>query len=168
MKLGSLRRKLAILFGVICSLIALSPLLLWNTVQRDRIGDDAQRSLEGQLQQVQVADSRGAAEKVGFPAWYVSVVPQSEYVESRSSGDAIAGLPLERWLTESKGQPSFREIALDDNERYIGYVVPKFRLAANKVDAIRATLDRLIAANPGVRPEKLVSAHVEGDNGEGA
>jgi ectoine hydroxylase-related dioxygenase (phytanoyl-CoA dioxygenase family) len=48
-----------------------------------------------------------------------------------------------------------------------GYVVPKFRLPAAKVDAMRATLDRLIAANPGVRPEKLVSAHVEGDNGEG-
>ena len=48
-----------------------------------------------------------------------------------------------------------------------GYVIPKFRLAADKVDRMRATLDRLIAENPGVRPEKLVSAHVEGDNGEG-
>ncbi len=48
-----------------------------------------------------------------------------------------------------------------------GYVVPKFRLAADKIDKLRNTLDRLIAANPGVRPEKLVSAHVEGDNGEG-
>ena len=48
-----------------------------------------------------------------------------------------------------------------------GYVVPAFRLAPEKVDRLRATLDRLIADNPGVRPEKLVSAHVEGDNGEG-
>jgi ectoine hydroxylase-related dioxygenase (phytanoyl-CoA dioxygenase family) len=30
-----------------------------------------------------------------------------------------------------------------------------------------AALDELLRLNPGVRPEKLVSAHVEGDNGEG-
>jgi Phytanoyl-CoA dioxygenase (PhyH) len=48
-----------------------------------------------------------------------------------------------------------------------GYVVPSFRLAQDKVARLRDTLDQLIADNPGVRPEKLVSAHVEGDNGEG-
>ncbi len=48
-----------------------------------------------------------------------------------------------------------------------GYVIPRFRLAPEKVDRLRGTLDKLIADNPGVRPEKLVSAHVEGDNGEG-
>lgn len=48
-----------------------------------------------------------------------------------------------------------------------GYVIPAFRLGSDKVDRLRGTLDRLIADNPGVRPEKLVSAHVEGDNGEG-
>jgi ectoine hydroxylase-related dioxygenase (phytanoyl-CoA dioxygenase family) len=48
-----------------------------------------------------------------------------------------------------------------------GYVVPEFRLSKDKVDRMRATLDTLIADNPGVRPEKLVSAHVDGDNGEG-
>lgn len=48
-----------------------------------------------------------------------------------------------------------------------GYVIPKFRLSMQSVDALRATLDRLIAENPGVRPEKLVSAHIEGQNDEG-
>jgi hypothetical protein len=48
-----------------------------------------------------------------------------------------------------------------------GYVIPSFRLAENKVTHLRAILDTLIADNPGVRPEKLVSAHVDGDNGEG-
>ncbi|MEM8972668.1 MAG: phytanoyl-CoA dioxygenase family protein [Pseudomonadota bacterium] len=48
-----------------------------------------------------------------------------------------------------------------------GYVIPKFRLSEQSVDALRATLDRLIAENPGVRPEKLVSAHIEGQNDEG-
>jgi ectoine hydroxylase-related dioxygenase (phytanoyl-CoA dioxygenase family) len=48
-----------------------------------------------------------------------------------------------------------------------GWVIPRFRLPAGEVDALRAALDALILANPGVRPEKLVSAHIEGDNGEG-
>jgi hypothetical protein len=48
-----------------------------------------------------------------------------------------------------------------------GWVKPAFRLPAARVAAMRQALDELIARNPGVRPEKLVSAHVEGDNGEG-
>jgi ectoine hydroxylase-related dioxygenase (phytanoyl-CoA dioxygenase family) len=48
-----------------------------------------------------------------------------------------------------------------------GWVVPRWRLPQAKVDALRDSLDRLIAANPGVRPEKLVSAHIEGRNAEG-
>lgn len=48
-----------------------------------------------------------------------------------------------------------------------GWVIPHFRLPAARVDSMRAALDELIARNPGVRPEKLVSAHIEGDNGEG-
>ena len=48
-----------------------------------------------------------------------------------------------------------------------GYVVPGFSLAPEKVAHMRSVLDKLIADNPGVRPEKLVSAHVDGDNGEG-
>ena len=48
-----------------------------------------------------------------------------------------------------------------------GWLIPRFRLPAPQVDAMRDALDALIAANPGVRPEKLVSAHIEGDNGEG-
>ena len=48
-----------------------------------------------------------------------------------------------------------------------GWVIPRFRLPAAQVAAMVQALDALILANPGVRPEKLVSAHVEGDNGEG-
>lgn len=48
-----------------------------------------------------------------------------------------------------------------------GYVVPRFRLSTPQVDRMRDALDELLRRNPGVRPEKLVSAHVEGDNGEG-
>jgi ectoine hydroxylase-related dioxygenase (phytanoyl-CoA dioxygenase family) len=51
-----------------------------------------------------------------------------------------------------------------------GYVIPRFALPAAQVDTLRQALDELLQRNPGVRPEKLVSAHVEraqGDNGEG-
>ena len=51
------------------------------------------------------------------------------------------------------------------NER--GYLIPPYRLPAAQLERLRGTLDRLIRENPGVRPEKLVSAHIEGDNGEG-
>jgi ectoine hydroxylase-related dioxygenase (phytanoyl-CoA dioxygenase family) len=40
-----------------------------------------------------------------------------------------------------------------------GYLVPSLRLPAPLVDRLREALDRLIRDNPGVRPEKLVSAH---------
>lgn len=46
-----------------------------------------------------------------------------------------------------------------------GYVVPRFALPAAQAAALRDALDELIRRNPGVRPEKLVSAHVEGTGG---
>jgi ectoine hydroxylase-related dioxygenase (phytanoyl-CoA dioxygenase family) len=48
-----------------------------------------------------------------------------------------------------------------------GWVKPAWRLPPQRVASMRQALDDLIARNPGVRPEKLVSAHIEGDNGEG-
>ena len=48
-----------------------------------------------------------------------------------------------------------------------GWLIPQFRLPADEVTGMRDALNALIRANPGVRPEKLVSAHIEGDNGEG-
>ena len=54
-----------------------------------------------------------------------------------------------------------------EHYRTEGWVIPRFRLPAARVALLVRALDVLIRANPGVRPEKLVSAHVEGDNGEG-
>jgi len=48
-----------------------------------------------------------------------------------------------------------------------GWVIPQFAIPADRVARMRDALDALIRDNPGVRPEKLVSAHIEGDNGEG-
>ncbi|HUQ24437.1 MAG TPA: phytanoyl-CoA dioxygenase family protein [Burkholderiales bacterium] len=42
-----------------------------------------------------------------------------------------------------------------------GYIVPAWRFPQPRIDEMRAALDKLIADNPGVRPEKLVSAHLE-------
>lgn len=57
----------------------------------------------------------------------------------------------------------------DEIEKYRadGYVIPRYRLPGERTQAMVAALDALLRDNPGVRPEKLVSAHVEGDNGEG-
>src|SRR4051812_39295708 len=59
---------------------------------------------------------------------------------------------------------SDREIAL---YRDRGIVVPAYRLPAAKVERLRATLERLIGDNPTIRPERLVSVHIEGRNSEG-
>jgi hypothetical protein len=48
-----------------------------------------------------------------------------------------------------------------------GYVIPQYRLAPDFLQSLQEALDDLIRKNPGVRPEKLVSAHIEGRNDEG-
>ena len=59
-------------------------------------------------------------------------------------------------------------LSRDEIERFrdAGIVIPRYRLPSARIDGLRATLDRLIAANPTVRPERLVSAHIEGGNSE--
>jgi ectoine hydroxylase-related dioxygenase (phytanoyl-CoA dioxygenase family) len=48
-----------------------------------------------------------------------------------------------------------------------GWVVPRFALPRERVSEMHDALEQLLRDNPGVRPEKLVSAHIDGDNGEG-
>jgi Phytanoyl-CoA dioxygenase (PhyH) len=49
--------------------------------------------------------------------------------------------------------------------------VPRFQLSTDRIKQLQLTLNELIRSNPDVRPEKLVSAHIERggerDNGEG-
>ncbi|MGE0314535.1 MAG: phytanoyl-CoA dioxygenase family protein [Lautropia sp.] len=59
---------------------------------------------------------------------------------------------------------SAQEVATYHRE---GYLIPGLRLSAERVAYLRGILDRLIRDNPGVRPEKLVSAHIDGVNAEG-
>src|SRR5258708_31099773 len=48
-----------------------------------------------------------------------------------------------------------------------GIVIPRYRLPEPKIEALRSTLERLIGENPTIRPERLVSVHIEGKNSEG-
>jgi ectoine hydroxylase-related dioxygenase (phytanoyl-CoA dioxygenase family) len=48
----------------------------------------------------------------------------------------------------------------------LGYLVPALRLPEAQVARLREALERLIRDNPGVRPEKLVSAHIAARGGE--
>ena len=53
-----------------------------------------------------------------------------------------------------------------------GWLIPQCRLGAERVAPLVQALEELLHNNPGVRPEKLVSAHIEGgpdnkNNGEG-
>ena len=65
--------------------------------------------------------------------------------------------------------PSMARLHEDEIARYRreGWVVPRFRLPPARVAVMVEALETLLRENPGVRPEKLVSAHIEGDNGEG-
>ena len=62
-------------------------------------------------------------------------------------------------------------LAEQQHYRAEGWVIPEFRLPENQVKSLVEALNELIRRNPGVRPEKLVSAHIERqggrDNGEG-
>ena len=46
-----------------------------------------------------------------------------------------------------------------------GYLIPNWTLPAERTRLLRESLDQLIRDNPGVRPEKLVSAHTVGKGG---
>jgi ectoine hydroxylase-related dioxygenase (phytanoyl-CoA dioxygenase family) len=48
-----------------------------------------------------------------------------------------------------------------------GWVIPRFRLPPERVALMVDALETLLRYNPGVRPEKLVSAHVAGRGDEG-
>ena len=54
-----------------------------------------------------------------------------------------------------------------DRYRRDGWVVPSYHLPAGQLEHLRGTLDRLIRENPTIRPERLVSVHIEGRNAEG-
>jgi len=61
------------------------------------------------------------------------------------------------------------QLSQDEIQHYQtqGYVIPRYQLEPELLTGLQDALNTLIANNPGVRPEKLVSAHIEGRNDEG-
>ncbi len=53
--------------------------------------------------------------------------------------------------------------AYEDN----GFVVPEYRLSGDRVQQLKDALDRVIEANPHVRPEKLIGIHIRDRQAEG-
>ena len=53
--------------------------------------------------------------------------------------------------------------AYEDN----GFVVPEFRLSGDRVQELKDALDRVMEANPHVRPEKLIGIHIRDSHAEG-
>jgi hypothetical protein len=66
-------------------------------------------------------------------------------------------------MIETKPRLSEEEIA---TFRRDGLVIPRYRLPPAQLQRMRDALDELIAANPTVRPEQLISAHVAKGGGE--
>src|SRR6056300_668379 len=48
-----------------------------------------------------------------------------------------------------------------------GYLIPDYQLPESRLTDLMAAVDRVLLANPEVRPEKLVSVHISGLNQEG-
>lgn len=48
-----------------------------------------------------------------------------------------------------------------------GLVIPNYRLPTNVLTNLQEALEKLISNNPSVRPEKLISAHVDKTSTEG-
>lgn len=66
----------------------------------------------------------------------------------------------------SEWQPCLSSGEVDAYHRE-GWLIPKASLSAEEVERFRQSLDRVIAQNPSVRPELLVSAHLEAKGTEG-
>ena len=48
-----------------------------------------------------------------------------------------------------------------------GYLIPDCQLPGSRLSELVAAVDRVLLANPDMRPEKLVSVHISGLNQEG-
>eukprot|EP00435_Cladocopium_sp_Y103_P064611 s237_g26.t1 len=66
----------------------------------------------------------------------------------------------------SEWQPCLSSEEVDTYHRE-GWLIPKASLSVEEVARFRQSLDRVIAQNPSVRPELLVSAHLEAKGKEG-
>jgi len=70
--------------------------------------------------------------------------------------------------TDDEADMSQPSLSADEIAAYReqGVVVPGWRLPPDRLACLREALDRVIADNPGVRPEQLISAHIARDSAE--
>ena len=86
----------------------------------------------------------------------------------------LKSLVAAQWLRHAysqttKAMTSMTKLTSSEIDEYHerGFLVPKFRLHADRLTQLRAALKRVIAANPETRPEQLVSIHIDEKNTEG-
>jgi signal transduction histidine kinase len=121
MRLRRLRPLLAVLFTLITTAIALGPLLLWRAERADAIRTGLDTLLVAQMEEVlhgEVAGDRAS----DTLTWWVNV--NDGWTDPFTETDLEP--PLFTWMRESEGAPDFREFALDDGERYRGFIRPVF------------------------------------------
>eukprot|EP00930_Biecheleria_cincta_P063302 TRINITY_DN48831_c0_g1_i1.p1 TRINITY_DN48831_c0_g1~~TRINITY_DN48831_c0_g1_i1.p1 ORF type:complete len:457 (+),score=54.45 TRINITY_DN48831_c0_g1_i1:90-1460(+) len=80
------------------------------------------------------------------------------------SHEAVEEPARKRAREESAGCLSSSEVEKYHRE---GWLVPRVTLPSQYVERLRTCLDHIIKENPGVRPERLVSAHLEKHGTEG-
>jgi signal transduction histidine kinase len=114
-----LRPKLAVLFAVITTAIAIAPLLLWRSERADAIASNTDTSLVAQMEDVLHGEVVGERNR-SYLTWYVNA--DDSWTDPFTETDLEP--PLFTWMRESGGSPDFREFSLDTGERYRGFIRP--------------------------------------------
>jgi signal transduction histidine kinase len=112
---------LALLFAALTTAIAIAPLLLWRSERADAIRSSLDTSLVTQMEDVLYGEVAGARTSE-YLTWYVNV--NDGWTDPFAETDLEP--PLFTWMRESGGEPDFREYALDNGERYRGFIRPVF------------------------------------------
>ncbi len=119
MKLRRLRLRLALLFGLVASGLAIGPLMLWHNERAAALDDEFEDGLVTQMEVIQrqwVGADDGA---IDFPAWQVNAT--EGWVNPLSDSDIEP--PLLTWGREVGDWPQFRTFSQDEQE-YRAYVNP--------------------------------------------
>ncbi len=121
MRLRRVKPMLALLFAALTTAIAIAPLLLWRSERADTIRSSLDTSLVTQMEDVLYGEVAGAR-TAEYLTWYVNV--NDGWTDPFTETDLEP--PLFTWMRESGGEPDFREYALDNGERYRGFIRPVF------------------------------------------
>lgn len=113
------RWTVALLFAVMAALMALAPLMLWNSARSDAIRALLDTRLVAQMEDVLHGELIGDRPTDDL-TWLVN----ANDGWSDPFTDTDLEPPLFTWVRESGGEPDFREYSLDDGETFRAYVRP--------------------------------------------